>query len=171
MAAPDYFVYDGDGISIAPRIASVADLGGADKENSVTPPPDPVTMPDARDHNQIARVVAAHSAVTPSVVLDVRFDAGDPYIYGVAAKGTDVTAEIFTVSDEGDGLTAISWPAGTLPATNIRPHGLTITCDTVIDRALAYPVTGSSHAIRVSTALGATATDADFTVEIHGETT
>jgi hypothetical protein len=170
MTAPEYFVYDGDpGNSIAPRVASVADLGGSDKENDVEYPPDPTTMPDARDHNQMARVLAAHSSVTPSVVLDVRFATGTPYIYGVAAKGSTVDAETFIVTDVSDGLTEIAWVSGSLPATTVRPHGLTVTSDTAIDRARCYPVT--AHSVRIYTALGAVATDADFVVEIHGETT
>ena len=152
-----------------PHRAGLSELGGGAKENSVKYPPDPTKHATAEDFNQFSQQHAAANRVLPLFRLFVTFNAGTPSIATCQALGSNVVAGDFTIADNANGDTTISWTTGTggkIPAA-IGPV-VSQTDDTEIDRIRAFMTTvGSNPAVRVKTKLGATGTDANFCVEIY----
>lgn len=167
MAAIEYPPYDGDGASIAPHLPSIADLGGDAKENDPAEPPDPVTMPDARDHNALTRTVSSHGRVTPSMLLSIAFSGGAPYVYAVTFKHSSLDSGDLSLTDNGTGDTTIEWPADSFPTDGVRPFGLTMNESTTVERPSAAPV---SNGVRVVTNDGAgSGVDCAFTIAIQAQ--
>lgn len=167
MAAVEYDPYVGDGAGIYPSLPSTENLGGTAKENDIEPP-DPVTMPDARDHNAQAWTLAAHARTVGSMVVSVAFNAGVPYVYGVTIVNSTMDSGDLTITDNGTGDTTIEWPANSFPVvTGVRPHGLTLNESTAVERMSAVPVT---NGVRVRTLDGAGAgVNCAFTIVIQGQ--
>lgn len=165
-AAADYFTYDGNGGSVTPHRPGVDHLGGASLEDDDVHPPDPETMPHADAWNQMVNLLVGLTKVTGAFVLSIRFSGGDPVVEAFSAVGTSVTSGDLTITDNGDGDTSIEWPAETFPQPVCRPQGLTVNDDVEIDRMRAIPIT---NGVRVKTKLGATGTDADFSLTVFGQ--
>ena len=165
MAAIEYPPYDGDGASIAPHLPSIADLGGDAKENDPAEPPDPVTMPDARDHNALVRTVSSHGRVTAAMLLSVAFSGGAPYVYAMTTKHSSLDSGDLTLTDNGTGDTTIEWPADSFPVDGVQPFGLTMNELLSVYRQNAAPV---SNGVRVvTTDSGGSGIDCAFTVAIQ----
>src|SRR4051812_25897275 len=112
MPTPSTLTWDLD----VPRRASVGDLGGGAKVQAAgTKAPDPVRHLTANDVNQWAKQLAALNSTTAVAKVSVRFWAGAPFVYKVAAPGTGIDAGDSTVTDNGAGDTSITWPANTFP--------------------------------------------------------
>ncbi len=159
MAAASSFTYDAD----PPRRPSLEDLGGADYEDDAAFPPDRTTMPNALEHNERARNQAALNRVTPTALLHVIFTGGDPVAAAVRAMRSSISAEAFTLDDNGDGDTSITWDPSLLPAVAIPPS-VDVVEDVEIDRARAFII---ENGVRVVTKLGATGTDCAFVLTIR----
>jgi len=160
MSASEDLTFDN---AIATR-PTLAELGGATKENSPKYPPNPATMPTAEEYNHFTKLLKGLASVTPSVSIWVHFTAGVPAVSAIRAVGSTVVIGDFTVTEHGTGDTSISWATGKLPNPTGEGATVSLTSDTEIDRVRAfYPGTTS---VRVKTKLGATATDADFVVHI-----
>jgi hypothetical protein len=168
MAAVEYDPYLGDGASIAPHLPSTENLGGTAKENDPDEPPDPVTMPDAHDHNAMAWVMAALARVAPAIIVSVDFSSGAPFVYGLTSVNVDVDSGDLSLTDNGTGDTTVEYAADTFPiVTGVRPHGLTLNDSTAVERTSAVPV---SNGVRVRTLDGAgSGVDCAFTVTIQGQ--
>lgn len=168
MTAPKYFVFDGDPDAdppIPPRVPSVDDLGGAEFEDDAANPPDPLVFPSAHDWNQKTEVLAGLANTSFKLGIAVSFSGGTPSVSGFQQVGTRLTTGLLTVTDNGTaGDTTITWPADYLPPRNLGPL-VCVNEDVEIDRVRAYLV-NSGNGVRVKTKLGATGTDAGFTVWI-----
>lgn len=166
MPSSNTLTYDQD----PPHRPDLTELGGGAKENHAKRPPNPVTMATAEDFNQLTKQVEAFARVAPLARLWVRFNAGTPSVHSVQALGSAVVIGDFTVVDNGDGDTTISWTTGVggkLPAAvGVKAAQ---TDDVEIDRGPRAVLTtvGSNPAARVKTKLGATGTDANFCLEIY----
>jgi hypothetical protein len=167
MTAPVYYVFDGDPLAspvVAPRIPSVADLGGAQFQDDAEYPPDPLIFPSALDENQQERVLSGLAQTAGKLVFTIDFATGAPFVSGFAQVGTRLTTGLLTVTDNGAGDTTVAWPAGYLPARNVSPL-MTVNGDVEIDRQRCI-LAADGLSVRVKTKLGATGTDVKFTVVI-----
>lgn len=113
----------------APRRPSTDDLGGDEKQDDQEYPPDEVEHPTAAGWNQKVRQIAALARVASACKIELRFDAGTPFIARVTAPGTDIDVGTFEVIDDGDGVTTIEWPANAFPPHTLSPTGLTVFSD------------------------------------------
>jgi hypothetical protein len=146
-----------------PRRPALDDFGGADFEDDTSAPPERGVHPSAEDFNQACLVAARLAGIAFVAQVEVSFSAGDPVLANFVSLVAGVTSETFTLTDNAAGNTSIEWPANTFPA-GVMPHaGLTIVEDVEIDRARAIPIT---NGVQVITKLGATGTDAGFTLLI-----
>jgi hypothetical protein len=167
MASSDTLTFDQD----PPHRPGLSELGGGAKENSLRQPPNPVTMPTAEDFNQFSRQHEAAGRVLPLARLWVGFSGGTPAILLVQALGGNVVAASFTVTDEGAGVTLISWKTGLGAPDGALPHAIGVkvgqTDDVEIDRIRAILTSDSGDpAARIKTKLGASGTDCNFWLEI-----
>jgi hypothetical protein len=154
-----------------PRRPTIDDVGGGAKENR-TPAPDPVRDATAEDFNQLGRQAASAGTMIPLVRLFVTISGGVPVVASVMSPSSLVSTGSFTVTDNADGDTTISWAAALLPTRASAPGGLTQTDDVEIDRLRALYTTAAvpaanSPAVRVKSKLGATGTDCNFVVDIY----
>lgn len=168
MASSDTLTFDQD----PPHRPGLSELGGGAKENTPGDEPDPITMMTAEDCNQFSRQLEALGKVAPLALVWIRFSTGTPSIHRVMAPGSNVEAASFTVTDEGAGVTLISWKTGTSAPDGALPDAVGVTAnqtdDTEIDRIRAILTTsGSDPAARVKTKLGASATDCNFCLAIY----
>lgn len=167
MAAVEYDPYVGDGAGTPPHLPSVEDLGGDSKINDPSEPPDPETMPDARDANVVHRVASAHGRVTAAMALSVSFSGGTPSVYAVTFKNNTLDSGDLTVTDNGVGDTSIEWDADVFPVHGVRPYGLTLNEINAVERTAAVSIT---NGVRVYTRDGAgTGVDTAFTVMVMGQ--
>jgi len=91
---------------------SLASLGGAAKRDDAKFPPNPVTMPTAMNWNFFARLLEGLGKFCPFISFEVQFNSGAPYIASVRSMRPALEdANLFTLTDQGDGLTRISWAA------------------------------------------------------------
>lgn len=127
MPAPDFLTWDGDVANgIAPYRPGTEDFGGDHFEDDGEAPPDPNEFPNADAWNQLARQGAAQGKVADAAKLEVRFDGGGvPFVARCTGPAVAVVPALFTVTDEGNGVTLIEWPADTFPPAQISPSGLT----------------------------------------------
>ncbi|HEX2882675.1 MAG TPA: hypothetical protein VHO25_24315 [Polyangiaceae bacterium] len=153
--------WDGDDATNVPRRPSTEDLAGDELVDDQEDPPGP-DMPCATGHNQMVKQITALNRVADSCRISVTFSGGTPSISKLTSAKTPslLLVGAFTVVDNGNGDTSITWPADTFPPHTCHPHSLTINSDTEIDRARIMPIT---NGVRIKTKLGATGTDADFT--------
>ena len=165
MAAADYYVYSGDGVSVTAHRPSLENVGGAAKEDDQAYPPDPITMPTADDWNQLVQLVAYYSKVIPVCTVTVSFSAGAPVFSFFQALDPNLSSTDLTLTDNGNGDTSITWDAGDFPTRNLYPSGLTLNADAAIDEHFATPI---ANGIRVYTQSGGVGTNCAFTVNIHG---
>lgn len=151
-----------------PRRPGLTDIASGTKEDDPGATPDPATMPTADEDNQKTKQAAAAAKMIALARITVTFASGTPSISHVSAPGTNVTADNFTVVDNGAGDTTIWWTANeVLPPTAGGPT-VSQCDDTEIDRLRAFATTVSGNpAVRVKSKLGATATDANFVVSIY----
>lgn len=151
-----------------PRRPTLEDCGGGLKVNG-TPAPDPVRMLTAEDVNQLSKQAVASGKMIPLATLFLRFSAGAPAVVGVMCPSGNVEISDFTVLDNGDGDTTISWPTSLLPTRAGLGGPRVFQIDlTEIDRIRgSYLTTGGGlPAVRCQTLLGAVGTDADIGIDI-----
>lgn len=163
--APDYFVFDGDGGSNAPRRPGVSDVGGAALVDDQAAPPDPETMPHATQLNQWMNLLVGYGLVAPAVIVSVSFSGGTPSKDVVVGIGFNVSASDVTLTDNGAGDTSVTLAAGKFPVKSWQAMGLTQNDDVEIDRLRAVTI---ANGVRVKSKLGAAATDCNFTVALSG---
>lgn len=171
MPAPSFNTWEGgtgdDGPEL-PRRPSTDDLGGDAKQDNTKYPPDDVEHFTAAGWNQKVKQLEAMARVVPACVLEVRFNAGAPYVARCSAASRNVSISTFgTPTDNGTGDTTIAWPANTFPPAVLSPSGLTLLVTTSADRA--GDVEEVANGIRVRTKAGGVATDIPFTIQIWGQ--
>lgn len=148
---------------------SLASLGGAAKRDDARFPPDPVTMPTAMNWNFIVQLLVAQAKFMPFISFIVDFISGTPTIVNVrSARPALEDPSLFTVTDQGSGLTRISWAAvaNQFPPRNDYPRifvlddgsWLTPTFDITLANSVLVKTRDSS---------GAPA-DAPFVIDIFG---
>lgn len=153
-----------------PRRPSLADLGGAAKQDDAAYPPDPLTMVTAQNWNQFARFIEGAGKFQPFVAIEVRFAAGVPYIAAVTSMRSTLEVTSFVApTDNGAGDTTVSFAAiaGQFPPANMPPEAYLIG-----DGDMRYPTTDTSVAntVRVRTRNSAgVLTDFPFVVRIYGK--
>ena len=98
-----------------PRRPGISDVGGAQKEDDIFEPPDPVEMPTAADDNQHQRLLVAYGAVVPVAVVTVHVSGVTPSVFKVSSASTLVVPATFTVTINGTGDTSVTAPANTFP--------------------------------------------------------
>lgn len=150
---------------VPPIRPGIDDVGGGNKQNA-TRPPDPQRSLTAEDWNQLSKQGVELAAVAPMAMLSVKFTAGAPVIDQMTGMGTAAkTIGTYTVTDNGNGDTSITWPAGTFPGRVAyhRAHlaGATvgmIACETL------------TNGVRVRTMTSAAiASDLPFVLDIMGQ--
>lgn len=159
MATPLDLTFD----LVPPRRPGISDVGGAQKEDDLNYPPDPVRMLTGADENQGEKLTVAYGKVVANAKVTVHFSGSTPSVAQASGCGSAVVPSLFTVTDNGAGDTTISWPAGTFPAAiadhTARLTGATvgmIACETV------------SNGARVRTKDGTnTAADLAFVLEVN----
>lgn len=160
MAAPAELTWDID----PPRRPSLDDVGGATLQDHASKPPDKATMPYADQLNQWAKQVERLAACIPVAILSIHFDTGTPSVKLFTAMRTTVEISDFTVTDNGNGDTTITWPANTFPTPVTYPM-VSINDDGHWLAPVAFNV---ANGVQVKTYdSGAGATDADFTVAVY----
>ena len=164
MTAPSFLTWDG-GDGEDPRRPSTDDLGGDQKEDDAEFPPDPVEHLTADGWNQVVKQLAALSRVASACKLEVRFNSGTPYVARVTAPGSNVEVATFTVTDNGTGVTTITWPANTFPPHQLSPSGLTL-LSSLTTRVEGH-VEDVANGVKVYTFSNGTAADIAFTLEIN----
>lgn len=153
-----------------PRRPSLADLGGAAKQDDARFPPDPVTMATAQNWNFFARFFEGLGKFVPFVAIEVRFAAGAPYIANVQSMRSSLVIGSFpTPTDNGAGDTTIDFSsiANQFPPANLPPDAVLIG-----DGDMRYPTcdTTTANTVRVRTRNGSgTLTDFPFVVRIYGK--
>ena len=160
MTAPAQLTWDID----PPRRPSLGDVGGATLQDHASKPPSKATMPYADQLNQWAKQIERLAALTPVAIFSVEFSGGKPSITQFTAMRTTLSIGDFTVDDNGDGDTTISWPANSFPSPAVKPMAA-LNED---GHWLAPIAFGVSNGVRVLTySSGSTATDANFTVQVY----
>jgi len=147
-----------------PRRGSLQDFGGATVEDE-DPAPDKNTMLYADLVNGVQRAVAAHEKCVMTLGISVTFDGGGtPVVSQVTGGPEAATIVTITPTDNGDGDTTLSWPAGTFAASLLGPMpGLN-------DGTVGGGITAAlvANGVRVKTWTGAsTPANRAFTVVIH----
>ena len=146
-----------------PRRGSLQDFGGATLEDDEDFAPDKNTMLYADLGNGLQRGVAAHEKCVFSVGISVTFSGGGPVVSQVTGGAAAAVIDTITPTDNGDGDTTLSWPAGTFPAHILQPAAF-INADT---DALAPRAFYVANGVRVKTkAPDGTPTDMAFTVHV-----
>lgn len=148
------------------RRPSLADLGGAAKQDDAAFPPDPLTMATAQNWNAWARQQEGQGKLIPFCTIYVTFSAGTPSITTLNSMRSTLLANMLNVTDNGAGDTTISWAAipTAFPPANRPPR-----VDIVGDGAFLMPTVDTSVAntVRVRTRNSAgTLVDQAFVVEI-----
>ncbi len=145
-----------------PRRPSTDDLGGDDKQDNNEAPPDDVEHFTAQGWNQLVKQVEALARVASSCKLEVRYDAGTPYVNRCSSPSKSVTKATFTVVENSTGDVSITWPADTFPPAVISPHGLTLlsSASAVVDGHVEEITNG----IRVRTRSGGSVAEVPFTI-------
>lgn len=147
-----------------PRRGSLQDFGGATVENE-DPLPDEATMPCADMLNGLQRAVAAHEKAVFTLGISVTFDGGGAPVVSQVTGGPEAAIiSTITPTDNGNGDTTLSWPAGTF-ADHLLPPTVSINED--VD-ALAPRAFYVANGVRVKTKNDSgVATNMAFTVIIY----
>jgi len=163
MASPEFLTYVGDPDNgINPYRPGVNDVGGAEKENDQQDLPDPRTMLDARDWNELSKLTVAHGQVVAFARIYVKFSGGTPSIFAFLSVNTELLIGDFTVTDNGAGDTTIACPATKLPQPTFT-GGPYIQQDGDF-RGIAFVASATSIRVKTRNAGGSLA-DADFVVD------
>lgn len=168
MSGPNWNTWEGgvgDEGAALPRRPSIDDLGGDQKQDNNEYPPDDVEHFTSRGWNQLVKQVRALSKVTPACKLEVRFNAGVPYVARFSSPSSIVKQDTFTVTDNGTGDTTITWPPNTFPEHVCSPTGLTplSSATAVVDGHVEEVANG----IRVRMRSGGSPADVPWTIEIN----
>jgi hypothetical protein len=150
---------------VVTRRPSVDDAGGDQKVDDAAYPPDPKEHATAAGWNQQSMQIAAMAKVVGACKLEVRFNAGVPFLQRVSAPGNNVLLETFTVTDNGTGDTTITWPAYTFPEHICSPTGLTLFSNST--SVVAGHVEEVTDGIRVRTFVAGVASNVPFTITIN----
>lgn len=160
MSAPATLTWDID----PPRRPSIGDVGGATLQDHASKPPSKATMPYADQLNQWAKQIERLAACIPAAIFTVHFTGGVPAIKLFTAMRTTAVIGDFTVTDNGDGDTSITWPANTFPPAVAYPM-VAMNSDGHWLAPVALPI---SNGVQVKTYdSGAGAMDGDFTVAVY----
>lgn len=146
-----------------PRRGSLQDFGGATVEDEDSAP-DKATMLYADLCNGLQRAVAAHEKAVFTIGITVTFSGGSPVVSQVTGGPEAAIIDTITPTDNGDGDTTLSWPAGTFAASILGPM------PALNDGTVGGGITAAlvANGVRVKTWTGAsTAADRAFTVVIH----
>ncbi len=148
---------------VPPRRPSLDDVGSAGIVDHATLPPIGPRMPTAAMLNIWQRLVARLCGVVPIASFSVTFSAGTPSIAQFVAMPTGPITNTFTVHDIGNGNTSITWPAGTFPASTLKPK-VSLNEDVAALAPVAFLI---SNGVQVKTRNDAgTLTDIGFTVDV-----
>lgn len=161
MSTPEFYVYDGDGGSNAPRRPSLDDVGGGAKINDLAMPPDPETMPTAEDENQQENLLVGLCRLGPVLQVWVIFSGGTPALASFRSMSNELLFTDITVTDDATGQTSVTVAADKLPAQSMPA---TVQAYGEVDRVWPEAVTGGW---RVHTKLGATYTDMAFRIDFY----
>ncbi len=161
MAAPDELTFD----IVPPRRPSLDDCGGGKLIDDAENPPDPETMPYAAQLNQLQKQVARFGGSVAVARFSIVFNAGTPSIGQFVCLPTGPITSTFTVTDNGNGDTTISWPANTFPSSVLKPAGLTLNEDVAAQAPVAWMPDANSVRVKTRNAAG-TLTDIVFSVEV-----
>jgi hypothetical protein len=162
--ALDTLSWDLDAGDGGPRRPSLDDLGGAQLEDD-DPNPNP-SEPSAAPLNQMTLQASAIAKVIHAAVLFVEFTAGAPALTQLSAAGSLVNFGTFTVTDNGNGDTTITWPAQSSPPTVPLPVANSI-ATAASTSARIITTTAATNGVRVRTWNSAgTATDTNFALYI-----
>lgn len=112
--------------AIAPHRPSLAQLGGGAYQDEQDNPPDLDTMPSAAMENANEKTLAGVARTCVVARFSIRFVAGAPVIGDLICADDTLLAGDFTVTDNGNGDTSITWPAGTFPTMAVQPCGLVL---------------------------------------------
>jgi len=148
------------------RRPSLADLGGAAKQDDAAYPPDPVTMATAQNWNAWARENEGCGKLIQFCTIQIGFAAGAPYIVALTSMRSTLTAGMLTITDNGTGDTTIDWSA--IP-TAFPPAFRPPRADIVGDGAFLMPTcdTTTANTVRVRTRDNTnTLVDQPFVVDI-----
>jgi hypothetical protein len=147
---------------------SMEDLGGGVlRDDSSNPPSKDGSMPYADQLNQWAKQLFGLGKMEPSARMSVAFLAGDPFIAKLTTPSGILTADDFTVTDNGVGLTTISWAAGKLPPVECDP-GYWLRDDSVVSAVLSANLRViSATSVQMRTYSGGVLADVRFTLAIH----
>jgi hypothetical protein len=148
------------------RRPSLADLGGAAKQDDARYPPDPTTMATAQNWNQFARFMEGAGKLIPFAAITVQISGGTPSVASVQSMRSTLTTASFAITDNGTGDTTIDWSAipTSFPPSNRAPKAYLVgdgsflepTCDTT-----------TANTVRVRTRDNTnTLVDVGFVVEI-----
>lgn len=148
---------------------SLASLGGAAKRDDARFPPDPVTMPTAMNWNFFARMFEGLGKFVPFISFQISYIAGTPTLVNVRSMRPSLEEpSLFTVTDQGDGLTRISWAAvaAQFPQRNDYPRIFLLDDGTFY--APTFDLTmANSVLVKTRDNTGAPV-DADFVIDIFG---
>lgn len=147
---------------VPPRRPGIDDVGGAQKQDDILFPPDPVEMPTAADDNQHQRLLVAMGEMVAVAMITVRYAAGVPSINKVASPIAAVIAGTFTVVDNGVGDCSLTWAANTFPAAVADPF--VNATGATIGKGSAEIIANGVR-VRMANAAGAAA-DINFVVQV-----
>lgn len=160
MTAPNTLTFD----IAPPRRPSLDDCGGATLINDAVDPPDPQTMPYAEQLNQWAKQIARFGGSIAVARFSIVFSAGTPSIGQFVCLPTAPITGTFTVTDNGNGDTTISWPADTFPPSVLKPM-VALNEDVAALAPVAWMPNATSVRVKTRDSAG-TLADIGFTVEV-----
>lgn len=173
MTAPNYCVLEGDPTNaIAPRRPDVLceDMGGLQFQDSATFPPRPNEHVSAKDFKQVEMLVQRLCRMMPVLVVEVTGTGTSHTLLSVTSAVDSLTAANVTITHGPDGVFAIAWPSGKLPAKTRKPHAYTT--DTASTTVSIFPAQ-TANSVIVATVSSATGVPGNFTttyaIEIFGE--
>jgi hypothetical protein len=154
-----------------PRRPSLADLGGAAKQDDAQFPPNPLTMATAQNWNAFARSIEAWGKVVPFLVVTVDMLSGTPTLVGVQSVRSTFTLSylqgiVGLLVDNGPGDTTFDYTsiANQFPPPTRAPQ-VDLSGSTPVRYPAVYQPTLTSIRIETESAGGA-ATDISFTLTI-----
>lgn len=145
MAIP-YLCYDGDAENnVAPHRPSVDDLGSDSYEDFPGEPVDTTHEWPADCANQMCQVVERLGRLSDNLKISVRFADGAPFVQSSVQPRT--SAVTITATDDGTGITALTWPANSFPPNLVDA---TATINVVSGSAAGYATTETiANGVRV----------------------
>ena len=149
------------------RVPTLLDFGGAALEDDTgdRAPLRDGSMPYSDMFNRQAEALASAAAVTPSLVVTVRFSGGVPALDSFVAPRTTLRSEDIQVDDDGTGITTVSVLDTYIPTKRTEPA---VSANEGIDvNALAYEyASGGRRGATVKTWAAGSLADRKFTLRI-----